>query len=143
MTRLSLIPRIHRATHRIGLHLDRRVQPAVTQAEAHVLDHLATNGACTVGEVHRAFAHRRSTLTSVLDRLSTRGFITREPGVDDRRTFVVDLTASGRKAATRVHGELQRVERVARRSLAKRDVQGFERVLAAVEDALDAHRPLR
>ena len=136
MLPLTFIPRIHRVTHQLGLHIGTLAEPAVTQAEAHILDHLATRGASTVGDLHRAFAHRRSTLTSVLDRLSDRGFITRDASADDRRTFVVDLTAGGRKAATRVHDGLLRVERQALRALAKRDVEGFDRVLAAIEQTL-------
>jgi hypothetical protein len=40
------------------------------------------------------FAHKRSTLTSILDRLATRNLITREVGKTDRRTFIVTLTSS-------------------------------------------------
>ena len=53
---LRLIPHVHRATHRIGLHVERLGGAAVTQAEAHILAHLAAEGEATIGDVHRAFA---------------------------------------------------------------------------------------
>ena len=64
---LRLIPHIHRATHRIGMHIAGLDDPSVNQAEAHVLAHLASAGESTIGQVHRAFGHKRSTLTSILD----------------------------------------------------------------------------
>src|SRR5436190_936908 len=93
---LILIPGIHRATHRLGLVIGSSL--GVSQAEAHILQHLATSGDSTVGELHRAFAHRRSTLTSVLDRLDENGLVRRTASRADRRTFVVSLTAAGRTA---------------------------------------------
>src|SRR6476620_10438957 len=60
---LQLIPLIHQVTHRIGLHIASWSGLAVTPPEAHILDSLAVGGPCTVGTLHLAFAHRRSTLT--------------------------------------------------------------------------------
>lgn|SRR5262249_39707327 len=135
---LRLIPTIHRATHQIGLHIARLSALGVTQAEAHILDHLATHGDSTVGDLHRAFAHRRSTLTSVLDRLAERGAITRQVSRTDRRTFVVRLTARGKALAPRVHRALERIEAPALASVSPRDKQGFDRVIAAINHALRA-----
>src|SRR5689334_8793262 len=95
---LRLVPPIHRATHRIGLYLaalrGRQRRPEglhydLSQGEAHILAHLATSGATTIGHLHRGLAHKRSTLTSILDRLTDRGLITREVGETDRRTFLI------------------------------------------------------
>jgi DNA-binding MarR family transcriptional regulator len=110
--RLRLIPHVHRATHRVGVWLDAHPS-GVTQAECHVMAHLVEKGASTVAELHRALAHRRSTLTSVLDRLEDRGFVRRSAAREDRRTFLVELTPAGRKAAVWVHGALADLERPA------------------------------
>jgi DNA-binding MarR family transcriptional regulator len=88
-----------------------------------------------VGQLHKAFAHRRSTLTSVLDRLAGRGLILREASTLDRRTFLVSLTPSGRSLAARVHEALARVEARALAQAAPRDRDGFQAVLAALERA--------
>jgi DNA-binding MarR family transcriptional regulator len=131
---LRLIPQIHRATHRLGLRIASGL--GVAQAEAHILQHLAARGDSTVGELHAAFAHRRSTLTSVLDRLEESGLILRTASRTDRRTFVVSLTATGKAAAARVHAGLQEIEKSALSGLPERDLKGFSAVLRALEDAL-------
>ncbi len=130
---LWLIPHIHRATHRIGLHVADLTDPPVNQAEAHVLAHLAGAGDSTIGEVHRAFGHKRSTLTSILDRLEERRLIARTSDQRDRRTFVVSLTRSGRAAARRVRDHLEAFERRALQTVAPADVRAFLRVLERFE----------
>jgi DNA-binding MarR family transcriptional regulator len=130
---LRLIPHIHRATHRIGLHIAELDDPAVNQAEAHVLAHLATAGESTIGQVHRAFGHKRSTLTSILDRLENRHLIARTSDARDRRTFVVSLTTKGRAAARRVTEHMQGFERRALQGTSPADVRAFLRVLERFE----------
>lgn len=128
-----LIPHLHRATHRIGLHIAALDDPVVNQPEAHVLAHLAAAGEATIGQVHRAFGHRRSTLTSILDRLEQRKLIARTSDARDRRTFVISLTRTGRIAARRVVEHLEIFERRALQSVAPADVRAFLRVLARFE----------
>jgi DNA-binding MarR family transcriptional regulator len=134
---LRLIPHIHRATHRIALHVARLDPPAVNQAEAHVLAHLDASGGCTVGEVHRAFGHKRSTLTSILDRLEERDWIVRESDTTDRRTFQIALTRSGRVAARRVVHHLEALERNALRTVSASELQVVLRVLERIESSED------
>jgi len=135
---LRLVPPIHRATHRIGLYLADLRDHALSQGEAHILALLATAGPSTIAELHRGLAHKRSTLTSILDRLAERGFVKREVGQDDRRTFVITPTAKGRHVATHVHRHLTDLERAAAARVSADDIRGFMKVLAAVED--EAHR---
>src|SRR5579864_6745843 len=119
LMRLELIFSIHRVTHRIGLYIQRHA-PGLTQAEAHILCHLHEFGDSSVAELHRAFAHKRSTLTSVLDRLDTRGWVRRESSRKDRRSFVVKLTRSGKTKAARIHRQLESLEAGVLRSTDRR-----------------------
>jgi DNA-binding MarR family transcriptional regulator len=137
---LRLIPPIHRVTHGVALSLDRTRALGVTQAEAHVLAHLADYGDSTVGDVHRAFAHRRSTLTSVLDRLASRRFIQRRRGEKDRRTYVLALTPSGRRVAVRVRAHLARIEQRALRRVSRAALAGFREVMMRLERELGGRR---
>jgi DNA-binding MarR family transcriptional regulator len=130
---LRLIPHIHRATHRIGLYIDELEEPRVNQAEAHVLAHLASTEQATIGQVHRAFGHKRSTLTSILDRLERRKLIVRTSDARDRRTFIVSLTRHGRAAARRVIEHLRALESRAVQSSSPADVRAFLRVLERFE----------
>jgi DNA-binding MarR family transcriptional regulator len=135
---LRLIPPIHRATHRIGLYLAHLRDDGLSQGEAHILALLASAGTATIAELHRGLAHKRSTLTSILDRLADRGFITRDVGEADRRTFLITPTAKGRQAAKRVHEHLTALETAAARRVTAADVKGFLKVVAAVEE--EAHQ---
>jgi DNA-binding MarR family transcriptional regulator len=135
---LRLVHPVHRATHRIGLYLDDLRERGLTQAEAHILALLAHSHRANVAELHRGLAHKRSTLTSILDRLAARGLITRAVGETDRRTFVVKLTARGRRLAQRVQRHLFALERAVIRRVRAVDMKGFNNVVAALEQ--EAHR---
>jgi DNA-binding MarR family transcriptional regulator len=134
---LLLIPAIHRATHRIGLYLDLLREHGLSQGEAHILAHLADSGSASVGELHEVLAHKRSTLTSILDRLVKRGFVTREADTEDRRTFVVALTRAGKPVAAHVHRHMLELERVVRRKFSGATLESFVAVLSAIEEAAD------
>jgi DNA-binding MarR family transcriptional regulator len=135
---LHLVPQIHRATHRIGLYLADLREHGLSQGEAHVLAQLAAKAPATIKDLHEGLAHNRSTLTSILDRLADRGFITREVGAADRRTFVITPTARGRQVARQVHDHLADLERAIARRVTPEDITGFLNVIRAVED--EAHR---
>src|SRR5881394_3862691 len=138
---LRLVPPIHRATHRIGLYLAELDELGLSQGEAHILAQLATSGATTIANLHRSLAHKRSTLTSILDRLTARGFITRHVAATDRRTFIIKPTARGRQVAGRVHRHLEALERSVAGRFSPEEVRAFTRVLAAVEE--EAHKKAR
>jgi DNA-binding MarR family transcriptional regulator len=138
---LRLVPPIHRATHRIGLYLADLRDDGLSQGEAHILALLATSGPSTIAGLHRGLAHKRSTLTSILDRLAARGFVTRDVGASDRRTFVITPTAKCATVARRVHRHLAELEEAVARRVTADDVKGFLKVVAAAED--EAHRRTR
>lgn len=131
---LRLIPDIHRATHRIGIYLD---SLGITQGEGHILSQLAVSGDSTIAELHRALAHRRSTLTSILDRLAQRAFITRESNPSDRRSFVVRLTRKGKSVASRVHQALASVEEQALNGVTNQRLESAVQLLRTLETKAD------
>jgi len=108
-------------------------EPGLTQGEAHILALLAHSAATKVADLHRGLAHKRSTLTSILDRLENRDLIKREVGKTDRRTFLVTLTAKGRKLARRVSRHLSDLEREVVRRVSAADIRGFNNVIEALE----------
>ena len=131
---LRLIPDIHRATHRIAVYLA-RTEAGASQGEAHILAHLMSFGDSTVADLHRAFAHKRSTLTSILDRLAARGLIHRETSARDRRSFVISLTGPGKKLGGRVYRNLEVLETRALKQAGKAQLEGFRAILKALEKA--------
>ena len=131
---LRLVPAIHRATHRIGLFLaDLRDDP-LSQGESHILALLATSGPATIAHLHRGLAHKRSTLTSILDRLAERGYILRESDPRDRRTFRVRLTAAGTRVAAKVSAWLEKLERSALAQVTPGDLRGFNKVVNNLQE---------
>src|SRR5947209_6425364 len=130
---LRFVPSIHRATHRIGLYLADLREYGLSQGEAHILAHLATSGPTSIAELHRGLAHKRSTLTSILDRLAGRRLITRKAGESDRRTFLIGLTTAGKKVAQRVRRHLQKLEARVDRRVSTSEVKAFAKVLSALE----------
>jgi DNA-binding MarR family transcriptional regulator len=107
---LLLIPAIHRLTHQIALELEATPGLDLSQAEAHVLAHLVAKGNSTASDIHRAFGHKKSTLTAVLDRLEARHLIARRPSAHDRRAIEVSLTDEGTPVAHAAHARLLEIE---------------------------------
>ncbi|MEO7095407.1 MAG: MarR family transcriptional regulator, partial [Polyangiales bacterium] len=109
---LRLIPRLHRATHQVGVFLDHaRDRFPITQAEAHVLSFLSERGGeATIADLHRSFGHKRSTLTSIVNRLEERGLVERAIHPEDRRSFVLTVTRDGSRLARSVLAALERLE---------------------------------
>ena len=129
---LRLVFSIHRATHRIGLFIQRH-SPDLNQAEAHILCHLCESGDSTIADLHRAFAHKRSTLTSVLDRLAARGLVTRETHPGDHRSFVIALTRSGKSKAAKIHRQLEKLEAESLRGVDRKSVDAFASIVDRLE----------
>ena len=124
----EIVAPLERAVHALGLRLS---SPGLTQAEAHVLARLA-DGPASLGELHRSFGHKRSTLTAVVDRLEAKGLVARGANPDDRRSVVVSPTASGRPVAKRARRAVREVERAVAAACSQRDLIGFARVVAAL-----------
>jgi DNA-binding MarR family transcriptional regulator len=134
LMRLELVLGIHRATHQIGLYIQRHAA-GLGQAEAHILCHLDEAGDSPLADVHRAFAHKRSTLTGVLDRMEKAGLIRRETSPADRRSFVIRLTPAGKKKASRVHRKLESLEARVLRAADRGALKQFQQLIAALESA--------
>jgi DNA-binding MarR family transcriptional regulator len=129
---------LERASHQVGLYLQEALRDlALTQAEIHILAHLATEGPSTVGELHASFGHRRSTLTSVLDRLEARGLVTRSTNPADRRSVVVTPTGTGSIVAERVRTVVEDLERRVTEGTSPAEQGGFFAVLDAIDHATE------
>jgi len=132
---LPLVVELQRATHAVGLRLEVELEDlGLSQGEAHVLALLGGGEARTVGDLQRGLHHRPSTLTGILDRLEGRGLVTRELNQQDRRSLLVGLTRSGRRAAAKVEAAMSAIESEARAAAGARDVAGFRAVARALTD---------
>ena len=132
-----IVPAIERATHAVALAIDRTFHGlGLTQAEAHVLAYLAHHAPCSINDLHHSFGHKRSTLTSLLDRLEARGWVRRAAHPTSRRMVLVQLTAAGQQIADQISATLRAIEaRVLARTSAD-DIASFLRVIHALEEEL-------
>src|SRR5271170_1959625 len=103
---VAYVTEMHRAIHALGLFLEARSDGAVSQPEALVIVHLGLSSPSSINALHHAFLHRRSTLTSVLDRLEGKGFVRRRLSKSDRRSIDVSLTTKGKRLAETIAGAL-------------------------------------
>jgi DNA-binding MarR family transcriptional regulator len=136
----QFIATVERAAHLIGAHLESTTtELGVTQGESHVLAQVARRGPTPITTLHHEFGHKRSTLTNIIDRLEQRRLVRREPNPNDRRSFVVHLTASGQRVARRLTDVWDELERDVRELVSERDLTGLDAVARALETIARRH----
>ncbi len=102
---------LQRAAHATAHALTARLADLdLTASEINALANLADDQGRTVSALAAAVGSRPSTLTSVMDRLEGRGYITRGSRAGDRRAVVVELTSSGRTVATTIRKAISELE---------------------------------
>ena len=127
---------LHRTTH-CTLHAlsSMLADLSLGAAEINALANLADRGALSVGELSAETGTRATTLTGVLDRLESRGYLTRELDASDRRSFRLPLTEAGQAVAARVHAAVADIERDALAGLSPAQIAGFHAVITALQAA--------
>jgi DNA-binding MarR family transcriptional regulator len=131
----SAILALHRATHATLHALTTRLADLdLPAADINALANLADGAGRTVGALAAATATRPSTLTSLLDRLTRRGYIVRQSDPTDRRSFVVLLTPDGQAAAQRAAEAIADLERRALAAMTPAQRAGFDAVIDALTE---------
>jgi DNA-binding MarR family transcriptional regulator len=132
----SLILALHRASHAtLGALASRLNGLNLTASEINVLANLADGRTRSIGELGSDTATKPTTLTSVLDRLVRKDYVTRELDPADRRSFRVSLTADGRRVAGAARAAADDLERVALAAITDADLAGFRAVTRALSEA--------
>lgn len=106
-----------------------------------MLAQLDRRGPTSIADLQHEFGHKRSTLTSVIDRLEGRRWVRREINAADRRSFVIRLTRGGVDAARRVAAVLDELESHVRAQLTHRDLAGLEAVAVALAAVVERSGP--
>jgi DNA-binding MarR family transcriptional regulator len=131
----SAILALHRATHATLYKLTTRLADLdLAAADINVLANLADGAGQTVGALATATATRPSTLTSLLDRLSRRGYLVRQSDPADRRSFVILLTPAGQAVAQRAAAAIADLEREALAAMTPAQRAGFHAVIDALTE---------
>jgi DNA-binding MarR family transcriptional regulator len=103
--------------------------------EGHILSYLRGYAPCAIAEMITVFGLRGSTATSVLDRMESRGLIARRLNPDDRRSFLLELTAEGKRLAEEVQVRVEALERAIARRVTRQDEEGLRAVMEAIHEA--------
>jgi MarR family transcriptional regulator, organic hydroperoxide resistance regulator len=130
----SIIAALEAAVHRVLDHLTAELADlGLRQAEINVLAQLEPGRPRPVGELVAATGQRPSTLTGILDRLERKRLVRRRVNAADRRSFTIELTAAGERAAARVHAAFTALDDRVRADLPPAAAEGFHRVLESIE----------
>jgi DNA-binding MarR family transcriptional regulator len=135
---LQFLSPIHKASRQISIYLEgATIELGVSPGEGHLLSYLRTYAPCPLPELERVFGHKRSTLTSMLDRLSDRGLLTRQVNPADRRSFTIELTPDGRKLAGKLQKLLEAFEQSVKERINDKQMAGFRAVMEAIAAVTD------
>ena len=129
-----MIAALEAAVHRVLDHLGAELSDlGLRHAEVNVLAQLRPGAPRSIGDLARVTGQRRSTLTGVLDRLEHRRLVRRRVNPADRRSFTIELTAPGARAAGRVHAAFAALDEAVLADLPPSAADGFHRVLDTLE----------
>lgn len=128
---LALQRATHATLHALAVRL---ASLKLTASEINVLANLADGRTRSIGELGSDTATRPTTLTSVLDRLVRKGYVTRELDPADRRSFRVSLTTDGRGVAGAARAAAEDLERTALAAVSQADLAGFRAVARALTE---------
>jgi MarR family transcriptional regulator, organic hydroperoxide resistance regulator len=131
----GVIAHLEAATHRVVDHLSAELRAlGLTPGEVNALAQLRAESPLAVAELQAATGQRPSTLTGVIDRLERRGLLRRAMNARDRRSYVLELTPDGERAAKEVRAAFNGLEERMLARVGPRSVAGFLRVLEALDE---------
>jgi DNA-binding MarR family transcriptional regulator len=129
----ELVLALQRASHVTQRALATRLaDDKLTASEINVLANLADGQFRSVTDLATVAGTKPTTLTSILDRLTKRGYLGREVDLGDRRSLVVHLTPEGAAVAARAQAATAEVGQESTGSLSKADLTGFMNVARAL-----------
>lgn len=108
----------------------------VTGPQRLVVRLVGKHGGISAGRLAEVMKIHPSTLTGILARLVTRGFVERHPDPDDARRAVLSLTDAGRGVDGKRAGTVEAAVGRALSRMPAQDVVAAERVLASIADEL-------
>jgi MarR family transcriptional regulator, organic hydroperoxide resistance regulator len=134
--KFPVILALQRATHATLRALaDRLTGLDLSPSEINALACLADGQVRSVGQLAHDTGTLPTTLTSLLDRLARRGYLTRQLDPADRRSFQVALTEEGRPAAEAARSAMTDLERETLAAIPAADLAGFRAVVHALAQA--------
>jgi len=130
---LRIVSPIHKGQRQLQEYMKEASRAlGVEPYEGHLLSYTTLYGPCPPSELVRVFGYKPSTLTGTLDRLEAAELVVREPKPQDRRSYLIRVTARGAEVASELRARLEGMEADVAGRVAKRDMDGFAAVMAAL-----------
>lgn len=94
----GIVRSLRRIIRAVGLYSKELLRRRnLTTSQLATLRQLARRGALSAGDLARGISVSQATITGIVDRLESRGLVTRVRDKEDRRRVVIDLTEVGRE----------------------------------------------
>jgi DNA-binding MarR family transcriptional regulator len=110
----------------------------VGSTQARFLRQLGQDAPLSQAELARKTVTDPTLTGRVLQTLIERGWVERRRSSDDRRKYLLELSASGRRARARVEAAREQLARRMQATLDQRDLKDFERIAAKLLSAFPA-----
>ena len=138
MKPLRILSPIHKIKRQIEMYLEARVKALdCSLIEGHIVGYLSSYAPCPVAELVRVFGIKRSTLTSLLDRLESRELISRRVNPADRRSWLVEILPTGKKLSRRLRKIFDEFEKNVLSEISLKDLAGFDNLITAIAKITD------
>lgn len=125
---------IGQARNRLFTRLDQALVDVagVTATQSGALYYLMANDGCSLTDLSRALSLDVSAVTGMIDRLGSKGFVTRRSKPADRRAVNVFLTEDGKAAAMKCLGVTKKYNDSVKEGLSEDEVECFSRILQKI-----------
>lgn len=134
-----LIAKIHHLSGRIlTKKLKEYKLEEINPAQGRILFALWQNDGISIQELSKKTSLKKSTLTSVLDRLEEIGHLIRTPSKEDRRKIIVKLTEKDKKLQNAYMQISKEMTELFYKGLTKKEIEQFEAYLRQILDKLIA-----
>ncbi len=110
----------------------------LTTSQLATLRQLGRHGALSAGELARGISVSQATITGIVDRLESRGLVTRSRDAEDRRRVVIDLAAAGREVVASSPPPLHERFMVRLAELPEAERRRIDRTLARIVEMMEA-----
>jgi len=112
----------------------------VGSAQAKFLRHIGRASGISQADLARATETAPTLTGRALETLVERGWVRRKRSEEDRRQYVLELTAAGQRARARVEEVREGVLRRITAAVDEKDIEDFDRVSRKIRAALDDTR---
>lgn len=133
-----LISGIHRSSNRIFNQLLRNYGIEINSAQGRILFVLWEQDGISISELSVKTDLKKSTLTSMLDRLEKQGFIRREASASDRRSILIRRTEKDRELQAKYDSVSREMIDICYKGFSREEFDLFEALLERMKSNLEA-----